>query len=104
MPKILARDPSWLAKGSPGYDFFQQTAQQSKTAQSVKEGRAVRRIAHRGTEIFAVVGNELRWSELGALKDGGEQQRRNRNKNVEDGQAEKAYRVSTFKTVTVCLD
>lgn len=77
MPKILARQPAWLDRNTPAFDFFQPADGSSSRpdAQDHEDRDApARKIAHRGTEIFAVVGNELRWSDLGLLKDGNGQQ------------------------------
>lgn len=70
MPTILARQPAWLDRNTPAFDFFQ-PADRSKTRQDDDEDRDApsRKIAHRGTEIFAVVGNELRWSDMSMLRD-----------------------------------
>lgn len=92
MPKILARDPAWLARATPSAQLFRASgpaAQRAATAQE-HEG-ASRRIAQRGSEVFVAVGNEVRWSELGLLKDAGEQSGRQQARD-QDG-AEKLYRV-----------
>lgn len=74
MPKVLSRQPRWLDYNSPGFDFFQpdnKDKQRENAAQAHREG-PVRKIAHRGSEIFVAVGNELRWSDLAILKEAGE--------------------------------
>ncbi|KAK4502958.1 hypothetical protein PRZ48_006385 [Zasmidium cellare] len=72
MPKILARSPQWLDYGTPGFDFFQ-PADNDKSRQTGAQTKGPsRRIAHRGTEVFTAVGNEVRWSDLAVLKDAGE--------------------------------
>lgn len=73
MPNILARQPKWLDRNTPAYNFFQ-SAENQQTKQDgeedVNRDAPSRKIAHRGSEIFAVVGNEVRWSHLSLLKDG----------------------------------
>ncbi|KAI9723270.1 MAG: hypothetical protein M1812_001152 [Candelaria pacifica] len=84
MPKILSYTPAWLSRPSPGFDTFSSKASSrpssSSKARSPKRnsngttGTASyvgprRTIARRGTEIFVVVDNQIRWSELCMLKD-----------------------------------
>ncbi|KAK5123702.1 hypothetical protein LTR85_002338 [Meristemomyces frigidus] len=95
MPKILARDPSWLARPSPGFQLFRADGRQNSQSPDVRYEGPLRKIAHRGTEIFVAVGNELRWSELGMLKDAGERFDRSHGRyeeEVEEEDVEKAYR------------
>lgn len=76
MPKVITHTPSWLSGPSPGFDFFQ-PGPQTKTPLALTNGQGrkidqtgpSRTIAHRGTEVFAVVGNEIRWSDLILLRD-----------------------------------
>ncbi|KAK5112764.1 hypothetical protein LTR62_003862 [Meristemomyces frigidus] len=87
MVKILSRTPSWLSRPSPGQQVFQHddhsNAQQTSELE-LSEG-ASRKLAHRGTELFVAVGNELRWSDLVLL------QYEDENGQTQDGR--KAYRV-----------
>lgn len=75
MARVVGHTPSWLSAPSPGFDLFQRKpdtkAPSSLHNQLVKpEARGpTRTIAHRGTEIFVLVGNEIRWSDLVSLKD-----------------------------------
>ena len=76
MPKILNHTPWWLTRPSAGFDFFQPGPQtKAPLALSNGQGRKLehqgpcRTIAHRGTEVFVVVGNEIRWSDLISLRD-----------------------------------
>lgn len=90
MPKILARDPDWLGTGTPGFRLFQQNnIAKSKRSPEVQYEGAQRKIARRGTELFVAVGNELRWSEVGLLKDTADDVRR----GAQQGEAT-GYRVS----------
>lgn len=82
MPKIISYTPSWLSRPSAGFDLFCKT--KSSTSEPGVGGAArtqngsrsssshvchQRTIARRGTEIFVVVDNEIRWSDLCLLRD-----------------------------------
>jgi len=89
MPKVLARDPAWLSRPSPGFQLFR--PEQSRTYQ-VPGGEddyegPLRRIAHRGSEVFVAAGQELRWADLASLKDAD-------TTNASHETAAHAYRVS----------
>ena len=78
MPKILSYTPSWLTRPSPGYALFSQKPKEiNAEAKEQKQGgqdlRIRRTIAHRGTEIFVVVDNEIRWSDLVMLRERSEE-------------------------------
>ena len=87
MPKVLARDPAWLSRPSPGFQLFrpEERSQTYQVPDADYEG-PTRKIAHRGTEVFVAVGNELRWADVALLKDAGEG-------NTSNETAEQAYRV-----------
>lgn len=85
MPKILAQQPQWLARGSAGFDFFQPTVDQKDKSLSSKATSPLKRFARRGTEVFAAVGNELRWGQLESWKEISEQQQRNQANNHRKG-------------------
>jgi nucleoporin NUP82 len=75
MARVVGHTPSWLSPPSPGFNLFQRNPDTKPPSalrnQLVKaEARGpTRTIAHRGTEIFVLVGNEIRWSDLVSLKD-----------------------------------
>ena len=75
MARVVGHTPSWLSAPSPGFNLFQRNpdtkAPSSLRNQLVKaDARGpTRTIAHRGSEIFVLVGNEIRWSDLVSLKD-----------------------------------
>ena len=84
MPKILGYTPSWLSRPNPGFQVFggpkSSHAGHSDTgkfgAGGANPDRYVgsnRTIAHRGAEIFVVVGAQIRWADLSLLKEGLEQ-------------------------------
>lgn len=70
MPRVVGYTPPWLSRPSPGFDFFSQT---NPLAETKSKGQThgtgpLRTTALRGTEIFHVVGNELRWTDLSLFK------------------------------------
>ena len=96
MPKILSRDPAWLATGTPGFNVFQpnKNATSTRVPETQHEG-AQRKIAHRGTELFVAVGNELRWSEVGVVQDAADELRTHSKAQGEDDDIGAGHRVST---------
>ena len=76
MPKLISYTPGWLSRPSPGFDLFTKTSDGKgsilharQTADQPNNGPC-RLIAHRGSEIFTVVGNNgIRWADLAVLKD-----------------------------------
>ncbi|THY45680.1 hypothetical protein D6C97_08537 [Aureobasidium pullulans] len=90
MARVAGHTPSWLSAPSPGFNLFQR-ATDSKPAAAYRNGNdkdashgPSRTIAHRGTELFVLVGNDIRWSDLVMLKDA--------PKNTQD----QNYRASPF--------
>lgn len=84
MAKVLSHTPTWLSRPSPGFDFFQPGPQtKSPIALSNGQGKKIdhqtpsRTIASRGTEVFVVVGNEIRWSDLVLLRDSAKEEDNN---------------------------
>lgn len=71
--KILARDLTWLSRPTPGFQLFQPDPQsKSPKSPDVRFDGPLRKLAHRGAEVFVAVGTELRWAELEQLKSAGE--------------------------------
>ncbi|KAL8894699.1 MAG: hypothetical protein Q9192_004113 [Flavoplaca navasiana] len=76
MPKILGYTPSWLSRPSAGFDLFSSSngralidSQYGGQSGDTSEYLGPRRtIAHRGSEIFVVVDNQIRWADLSILK------------------------------------
>ncbi|KAG9904544.1 hypothetical protein KCV05_g8811, partial [Aureobasidium melanogenum] len=75
MARVIGHTPSWLAAPSPGFNLFQRNADTKapsalrNSSNKADSAGPTRTIAHRGTEIFVLVGNEIRWSDLVSLKD-----------------------------------
>ncbi|KAH0833576.1 hypothetical protein AYO21_05254 [Fonsecaea monophora] len=80
MPKVIGYTPPFLARPSPGSKIFTDPEPQSPASPSKRTSylgalpstqyQGPRRlVARRGTDIFAVVGNKIRWADLSALRD-----------------------------------
>jgi len=81
MPKIASFTPPWLSRPAAGAKIFTDPAPQSPASPSKRisyfgshNGGATaeyqgprRQLARRGTEIFTVVGNKLRWADLSTV-------------------------------------
>jgi nucleoporin NUP82 len=90
MPKILSYTPPWLSRPSPGSKIFSdprghvsQTSTSNRTSQlgspnGVKQDESYqgprRLLANRGTEIFSVVDNKIRWADLARVKSNWDEQ------------------------------
>lgn len=103
MPRILNYTPEWLSRPSPGFDVFtgallSPARANGKLATEIYSG-SQRTIARRGTEIFVVVDNQIRWSDLCMLKEEWEdvQGRGEVHKSVEqeagNEEGQRSYRV-----------
>ncbi|KAK0879805.1 hypothetical protein LTR87_006442 [Friedmanniomyces endolithicus] len=69
MPRVVAQQPPWVVRGSSGHQLFQHDERaKTPTTKSAHYDGPTRKIAHRGTEIFVAVGNELRWADVNALE------------------------------------
>ncbi|PGH08945.1 hypothetical protein GX51_01002 [Blastomyces parvus] len=98
MPKVIDYSPPWLSRPSPGATFFlgsgsERPSQASRISKSKDAGDAreqsylgpKRTLARRGTEVFAVVDNQIRWSNLSILKDEWQAEVRQKRKGTERG-------------------
>ena len=108
MPRVTSYTPPWLRRPSPGYDLFAPhgplTLDTSVSGQDLAASPR-RLLACRGTELFVVVKNELRWSDLVLLREtwnGGQSQTQQTTTNdfvEEQGQAaQPCYKVATFSS------
>ena len=99
MQRVIERDPSWLDRFTPAAQLFKPSKEKEPRATQSKNSPytgPLKRIAHRGTEVFVAVGNELRWSEVTALKEAAEDRPfHGENGDVREGR--KCYRVSQSK-------
>ncbi|KAJ5590289.1 hypothetical protein N7450_004261 [Penicillium hetheringtonii] len=114
MPKVKSYAPAWLCRPSPGASIFTSNSvaspsQDTQVALKSKSATgATRTIAKRGNEVFVVVENEIRWSNLARVKDQWQQQQA-RQKKAPAGQPKPAednqvpsYRVSSGGTRLRC--
>ncbi|KAM5439514.1 hypothetical protein MferCBS31731_004614 [Microsporum ferrugineum] len=78
MPRIVDYSPPWLSRPSPGVNLFCPDAKDKSSSirdaqkiinDATQEPRPVRTLARRGTEVFTVVDNQIRWADLARLKD-----------------------------------
>jgi hypothetical protein len=82
MPKVKSYSPAWLCRPSPGASLFTSNPDKSHAqdlqnkAKPATQIGATRTIAKRGNEVFVVIDNEIRWSNLARLKDQWQQQAR----------------------------
>ena len=80
MPKITSHTPAWLSRPSPGFDLFS-AQENTRSTEKSSDGTTTRSdfpgprrtIARRGTEVFVVVGNTIRWADLSTYKEEWEQ-------------------------------
>jgi nucleoporin NUP82 len=116
MPKVNSYAPAWLCRPSPGASLFTSASVKSP-AQDLQSGKnnssangPTRTIAKRGHEVFAVVDNEIRWSNLARLKDQWEQQSKQKKTNAgqaketADGSNIPSYRVIIYRLIRASLD
>ncbi|KAK2875171.1 hypothetical protein FQN49_001708 [Arthroderma sp. PD_2] len=101
MPRIVDYSPPWLSRPSPGVDLFCPSATdkpsasirnaQKTVSDAAQEPRPVRTLARRGTEVFTVIDNQIRWADLARLKDewrkGVKQKREESSGGRQNGQA-----------------
>lgn len=86
MPKVVSKNLPWLSRPAPGYALFD-AAQSSTTNVSAQRSAGLsanpddseyvgpqKLLARRGTEVFNVVGKQLRWADLSTLKSNWEDQ------------------------------
>ena len=124
MPKILSYTPSWLSRPNPGFQVFNgpqssyvgryHTDKRGDSGAKIEEFDGPNRtIAHRGAEIFVVVGAQIRWADLSLLKEGFEQLEATPSKGPragnghteerEDGPDDGSYRVRQLPPASFCL-
>ncbi|KAI6844021.1 hypothetical protein KC340_g980 [Hortaea werneckii] len=70
--KTLARALPYFSRPTPGFQLFHSEQRQSPDTTHPRYNGPVKRLAHRGTEVFVAVGTELRWADLEQLKSAGE--------------------------------
>lgn len=118
MPRIVSYTPQWLSRGSPGFDVFSSSKSYTSTkltnnTKLLGQPSTVRRtITHRGTEIFVVAGNEIRWSDLVLLQEKGgaedfgaslSRSKVDRHATGENNGAGVPYRVCNHSAPVICV-
>lgn len=104
MPKVNSYAPAWLCRPSPGANLFTSASTKSLAQDLQNETKkttpsaANRTVAKRGNEVFVVIDNEIRWSNLARLKDQWLQQRQKKGqpKEAENGAEIPPYRVGYY--------
>ncbi|EEP75951.1 conserved hypothetical protein [Uncinocarpus reesii 1704] len=70
MPRVVDYAPAWLSRPSPGATFFSSSSSKKPSENDAESYFGPTNIlARRGTEVFAVVDNQIRWANLALLKD-----------------------------------
>jgi nucleoporin NUP82 len=70
MPRIVEYTPAWLTRPSMGFEIFSKASEDDKSNGTTAQKTSVERLmVRRGTQVFIVVENELRWTDLVYLKD-----------------------------------
>ncbi|KAJ5287088.1 hypothetical protein N7478_002774 [Penicillium angulare] len=86
MPKVNSYAPAWLCRPSPGASIFTSADVKSPAQQNGSKNAALsaanRTVAKRGNEVFAVVDNEIRWSDLARVKNRWQQQARQKKSST----------------------
>lgn len=117
MPKVIGHTPPWLSRPSLGARIFTDSAPQSPESPSKRSSylgsppsvdyQGPRRlVASRGTEIFTVVGNKIRWADLASIRDEWEEgahsgnSRHGLTRAGGDDAGEQAYRVCGRKIIS----
>ncbi|KAJ5591574.1 uncharacterized protein N7459_001943 [Penicillium hispanicum] len=108
MPQVNSYAPAWLCRPSPGASFFTSALVKSP-AQDLPNGTKktapsgpTRTTAKRGNEVFAVVDNEIRWSNLARLKDQWQQQARQKKGAVgQTKDAGNATEIPAYRVLSV---
>ena len=72
MPKILHRQPEWLATATPAHGLLSVGSPQGNEAYKTSEGKleapGLRTLASRGSEVFVADGKTIRWADLASMK------------------------------------
>ena len=116
MPKITSFTPAWLSRPSPGFNLFfvQENTQSFEKSSNGTSGKSDfsgprRNIAHRGTEVFVVVGNTIRWADLSTYKEEWEQKDQERKRysksrgQITNGDATRDSYESSYRVSLLCI-
>ncbi|KAJ5888699.1 hypothetical protein N7495_008740 [Penicillium taxi] len=104
MPKVNSYAPAWLCRPSPGASLFESKSPAQTLLNESKLAAlngASRTIAKRGSEIFAVIDNEIRWSHLPRLKDQWQQQARQKKGVAQSKEQLNGCDIPPYRVLTV---
>ncbi|KAJ5473509.1 hypothetical protein N7475_003075 [Penicillium sp. IBT 31633x] len=106
MPKVNSYAPAWLCRPSPGAKFLSSSSQNPvedlQTGKKSTSTGPTRTIAKRGNEVFAVVDNEIRWSNIARLKDQWQQQtKRKKGSAGEDDEEPDLTQIPAYRVLAV---
>jgi len=100
MPKILSYTPPWLSRPSSGSEIFSDVPpppSSKRIAASTGSDAAYhgphRIVAKRGSEIFFVAGNQIRWGDLRGYKNIWEEGRGRGGAQAQNAASSQSYRV-----------
>jgi nucleoporin NUP82 len=112
MPKVIGYKAPWISRPAAGSRIFSDPAPHSPTSPTKQRASFLdpngtqdyqgprRLIARRGTEIFTVVGNSIRWADLAAVKDNWTEQRDTRGKIVTPGASEEQNSLPEYRALS----
>jgi len=95
MLKVQGHTPVWLARGSPGFELFKSGKQQPRPAETESARSTYAPIATRGSEVFVVVDNSIRWADVEVLKAAAETAAFRKSNNVKELPQDNAYKVQS---------
>ncbi|KAI9819082.1 MAG: hypothetical protein M1826_001212 [Phylliscum demangeonii] len=103
MPRILRSVVPWLVRPAPGGELFT-TPTNSKTKKSSRPGPR-RTVAHRGSEVFVAVGNQIRWTDLALVHQQWREQQERRRQQYHTGKDPENQDavVQCYKTLKVAV-
>ncbi|RAL15111.1 uncharacterized protein BO97DRAFT_339274 [Aspergillus homomorphus CBS 101889] len=108
MPKVISYTPPWLSRPSPGASIFSSAGtkhpENNLVAHDQQYAGPKRIQAKRGNELFTVVNNQIRWSDLARVKDEWQRQTRLKNgtsKAEQESEQSVHYKVTTFAQVLI---
>lgn len=114
MPKVIGYTPPWLSRPSPGARIFTDPAPQSPASPSKRSSylgspppttyQGPRRLlANRGTEVFTVVGNKIRWADLTTVRDTWEDTTKSRSGSALSPTAKQSDHDPSYRTLDVSI-
>ncbi|KIV91898.1 hypothetical protein PV10_06388 [Exophiala mesophila] len=114
MPKVIGYTPPWLSRPSPGARIFTDPAPQSPASPSKRSSylgsppstdyQGPRRLlASRGTEVFTVVGNKIRWADLTTVRDNWEDTANSRSGSAISPTVKQSEQAQSYRLLDVSI-